>query len=581
MASLLDRPPSALGILATSLVASAPGSHARYTRTGLTRTAQGANAKYHAHVDLAGFGPLDWDGTLALTRVTTGKKTDWRVIWRPDDLYPGLAAGQLLTLERSWPAREVITASDGSLLAGPTAIVTIGLEPRTVTATLPRIKKLLKTLVGTDPATIDAALHGPGVRPNYFVPVATVPDDEHFRAVVRPVLLPVSGVFFHHDRTTLTASALLTGQLLGTVGPITSEQLHALGPPYRMGDDVGSSGLEAAYENRLAGSPTGTVVIGAGNRIVRTVATYPGRAPQAVRLTIDPTVQRAAETALAGETLPAALVAIDAPTGRVRAVVSKPDNGPERAIAGSYAPGSTFGVVTSTALLAAGHTASTPASCPPALTVDGVTFRNAEPGGTGVTDLAEAFRHSCSTAFAGLANQLSAKSLAQAASSYGFGARSALPIPSQGGTFPNAEKRSDLAATATGQGGVLASPVEMASVAATVAAGQWHAPVLSTQPEPVAGLGPPLDPRVLGTLRSFMASVAQPGGGASGAGFPTGVAGAAGSADVADAHPARTDAWFIGYRGDLAFAVIVEGGGSGVRAAAPLAAKFLGVLARS
>ena len=49
------------------------------------------------------------------------------------------------------------------------------------------------------PATIDAALHGPGVRPNYFVEIATVPDDTRYATVLRPKLAPITGVFFQHE----------------------------------------------------------------------------------------------------------------------------------------------------------------------------------------------------------------------------------------------------------------------------------------------------------------------------------------------------------------------------------------------
>jgi hypothetical protein len=321
MASLLDRAPTTdLAVLATTLVDTAPGSRAHYTRTSLVRDPHGdvATATYHGHIDVAGFGPFDWNGTLAIARVKLAKQALWRIMWQPSDLYPGLAAGRHLALQLSWPPRASITAMDGSLLAGPRSVVTIGLEPDRIATTLGHIKQLLHTLVGTDPATIDAALRGPGVRPNYFVPVATVPDDDRYRTVLRPRLAPVPGVFFQHSSSVLPTSDLLGAQLIGSRGDITAERLHQLGPPYRVGDNVGLSGLQAAYETRLAGRPTGTVVIEAGTKVVRTVKEFPGRAAQPVVGTIDPATQHAAESALAGVTLPAALpaalVAIDAST---------------------------------------------------------------------------------------------------------------------------------------------------------------------------------------------------------------------------------------------------------------------------
>jgi cell division protein FtsI/penicillin-binding protein 2 len=118
----------------------------------------------------------------------------------------------------------------------------------------------------------------------------------------------------------------------------------------------------------------------------------------------------------------------------------------------------------------------------------------------------------------------------------------------------------------------------MASVAAAVASGQWRAPSLTTAPAAPAVTAPALDSGIAATLRQFMASVPQPGGTAAGAGLPPGTFGKTGTAEFGSGNPPQTHAWFIGYRGNLAFAVIVEGGGVGGRVAAPLAAKFLNAL---
>lgn len=76
-------------------------------------------------------------------------------------------------------------------------------------------------------------------------------------------------------------------------------------------------------------------------------------------------------------------------------------------------------------------------------------------------------------------------------------------------------------------------------------------------------------------LRSMMRAVATRGTAAR-AGLPAGTAGKTGTAEY-DAQ-GRTHAWFIGYRGDLAFAVFVQHGGDGGQVAAPVAARFLAVI---
>ena len=79
---------------------------------------------------------------------------------------------------------------------------------------------------------------------------------------------------------------------------------------------------------------------------------------------------------------------------------------------------------------------------------------------------------------------------------------------------------------------------------------------------------------LLGTLRPMMRAVVTRGT-AAGIGFPPGVYGKTGTAEYGSGRSPPSHAWFIGYRGDLAFAVLVEGGGTGADASAPIANAFL------
>ena len=114
---------------------------------------------------------------------------------------------------------------------------------------------------------------------------------------------------------------------------------------------------------------------GANVATLTTLAPHPGNP---VSTTIEPSVQRAAETALAGEKKSAALVAVSASTGAVLAAVSVNSGGFDQAIDGGFPPGSTFKVVTSSALIGHGLTPRSAASCPGTATVDGEVFHNAE-----------------------------------------------------------------------------------------------------------------------------------------------------------------------------------------------------------
>ncbi|MGH3441983.1 MAG: penicillin-binding transpeptidase domain-containing protein, partial [Nitriliruptorales bacterium] len=123
-----------------------------------------------------------------------------------------------------------------------------------------------------------------------------------------------------------------------------------------------------------------------------------------------------------------------------------------------------------------------------------------------------------------------------------------------------------------------ASPLHMASVAAAVAAGRWQQPMLVADQE-AAGAGEPL-PEVE-TLRELMRLVVTDGTGTAADVDGREVRGKTGTAEFGtpdEEGELPTHAWFIGYAGDLAFAVVVEGGGGGGEVAAPIGARFLTAL---
>jgi len=231
--------------------------------------------------------------------------------------------------------------------------------------------------------------------------------------------------------------------------------------------------------------------------------------------------------------------------------------------------------VTTAALLARGLTPDTPVPCPPELSVSGKRFGNFEGEAAGVVPFRRDFAISCNTAFVQLSRGLPPDALQRtAAELFGLGTPWRLPLPAFPGSVPVVAEPVDRAAAAIGQGTVLASPLSMALVAAAVAGGTWRPPVLvpdePSGAEPVSLPGP----TVTG-LRQLMRAVVTEGSGTALRGLPGEPAGKTGTAEYGSDVPPRTHAWFIGFRGDLAFAVLVEGGGVGGRVAAPLAADFL------
>lgn len=469
MSSLVDRPPPDLATAVTAMKDDLQVTGARFRRVGVRREPgrDTAVAEIAADVDLAGLGTWAYKNTLELHRVT-GK---WRVAWTPTALHPSLHAGQRFDRTRSWPVRAPILAADGNPLVSTTDVVLVGLEPDRIKDRA-AVEAVLKAQVGAEPAAVEAVLAAPGVKPDHFVEVARIRPDRF--AQVRPVLDPVPGVFFQRSGGRLAVAENFAAHVLGRFAEVMAERLADLGPPYLVGDKVGLSGLEANFERKLAGTPSGEVRIvdAVTNTVVETVDRFTGTQPEPVRTTLDRRAQEAAEAALAGVTQPAAIVAVDAASGDVRAVVSRPLNEPfNRALAGQYPPGSTFKVVTAAALLGAGTRPETAAPCPATATIGGQTFRNFEGEALGTTTFRTAFAQSCNTAFVALAATLSNSALGHAAANFGFGAPYDLGVLTAGAAFPEPKDVAERASAAIGQGRVVASPVQMATVAGAVASG--------------------------------------------------------------------------------------------------------------
>jgi cell division protein FtsI/penicillin-binding protein 2 len=147
------------------------------------------------------------------------------------------------------------------------------------------------------------------------------------------------------------------------------------------------------------------------------------------------------------------------------------------------------------------------------------------------------------------------------------------------GSVPTPKSRLERANTAFGQARTSVSPAALAVMAASVGRGSYVEPTLIRTPA-VAGADrtpKPLDPKATGELRDLMRLVVTSGT-AKGIfnGIPGGpVRGKTGTAEFGTATPPATHAWFVGWQGDVAFAVLVEEGPSGATSAAPVAKAFL------
>ena len=251
------------------------------------------------------------------------------------------------------------------------------------------------------------------------------------------------------------------------------------------GDEVGLSGLQARYDEQLRGVPGASVVARDADDRLRTLAEVPATDGADLVTTLDPALQQQAEDVLAalGEGAPAAaLVAIRPSDGAVLASANGAGAaGADLAMTGQYAPGSTFKVVTSLALLRSGMGVDDVVSCPATTVVDGRSFKNYDDypaSALGDITLTQAVAQSCNTALIGNADRLADGDLAAAAQALGLGTDHDLGFPVYFGQVPPPETATGAAADMIGQGTVLASPFAMATVAASVRAGRAVLPVL-------------------------------------------------------------------------------------------------------
>jgi cell division protein FtsI/penicillin-binding protein 2 len=497
----------------------------------------------------------------------------WLVHWTPSVLHPRLTRGTAFDRTRELPDRASILDRNGNPLTQNLPIVDIGVVPAKLEpASFPALGRLLNVDLPSLRAEVKAA------DPHAFVEIYPMRRPEYDK--IRGQLLKVPGILVNTGLMSLAPTAGWARAVLGKVSDATPETLRAAGPLAESTDQIGDSGLQLAYEQQLAGRPGGSVelVNGRSGDVLRTlwrVRPVPG---QPVVTTLDYDIQQAAEHALAGQTKTTALVAVQANTGKVLAVANGPEiTADNLAFTGRLPPGSTFKVISVSALIQAGLVApSDRVSCPDATMVGGKRFTNYEHGivGPGST-LIDAFAASCNTTMVGFANRLSDRALLRAVAEFGIGARWDLGLDAYSGSLPRPTDLVDRAATMIGQGRVLMSPLAMAMVAAAVDAGQAFRPELVPARRgggpSAAGLPDSLD----ADLKTMMRAVVTEGT-ASALDLPgLPVYAKTGTAEYGPTGHTRTHAWMIGFRGNLAFAVFVQGGESGAHDAAPVVLDFL------
>ncbi|HVM34398.1 MAG TPA: penicillin-binding transpeptidase domain-containing protein [Actinomycetota bacterium] len=378
----------------------------------------------------------------------------------------------------------------------------------------------------------------------------------------------------------------LAGSTIGHIATITKDTLDDAPEGREVGDLVGGSGLEAAFEERLAGTPTTTLgVANSAGEVVEEVGRAPGDPGEAVRVTLDVDVQRAAEQGY-GNTVGGAAI-IQPRSGNILALVDSSAFDPNfyvgakelspfnRALVGRYPPGSAMKVVTAAAALDSGK-------IKPSTQLEGPAeykgVRNFESGAFGSIDFASALKFSVNTAFAQVAERLGAKRLTRYAEAFGFNRPGDMVLEHAESEYPEPQDLGDLMWSSIGQAQVLATPLQMASVAATVGNdGKRMEPRIDVSErkrgERVVTV------KVADLLTSMMETVVSGGTGVNARIPGVSIAGKTGTAEVDVSGERMNHAWFIAFAPSgspkVAVAVVAELGGVGGQVAAPLAKSIL------
>lgn len=558
-------------------------------------------------------------GVLLAARMT------WISVFE-NEHYALLAESNRVNLSLIPPRRGWIVDRTGHPLALNRTVFRVDIIPDRLTdkdATLDTLASLLD-LTDDERERIDKDIGGgAGFQP---VQVAENMDWERFAAVsVRapdlPGVIPAQGFSRYYP----TGAAV--GHLLGYVGAPSAEAYAKTKDPLYLtpGYKIGKDGIEKVMESTLRGTPGARrSEVTARGKLVRDLATRPDVPGETLHLTIDAGLQDYAARRLGDNS--GAVTVIDVLTGGILAMASMPAYDPNsfsdgigraeyaaltnndhlpllnKALQGLYPPGSTSKPMTSLAFLKAGIDPHATVNCTGAYRVGNSFFHCTARRGHGPIALEEAIIKSCDIYYYAMGLKSGIQPIADMFRTMGLGQEFELPMPSQRyGTVPDPAwlkrkyKRDwqiyDTVNSSIGQGYVLVNPMQLAVMAARLASGRMVVPHMIGKPQPGAMLD--VDPQHLAFVRKAMGGVVTSGT-ARVARLPIeGIAmgGKTGTAQVRRITMAeraggvrsnaslpwrqRDHALFIGFapvdNPRYAISVIVEHGGFGATAAAPIA----------
>ena len=508
-------------------------SHLDATVLGSRYTGDTGSVNYRFTWQLPKKRTWTYDGVLNLVR----DEGTWRVRWTASALHPKLGDHQHFLLRADRAPRATVNEASGTEVLRPGSLWRYQLDAGAAGPALMTTARVVADVLHQFDDTLNpqqlaeraSASHG-------ALDLITLRPRDHDK--VAPILDALPGVVVTPQAEMLPTDEDFAPAIVTQVKKAVIDRLD------------GDAGWRVVSVNQN----------GADVDVLTEVAPKP--APS-VSLTMDRLVQNAAQDAVNLQGNKAMLVVLRPSTGDILAVAQNEaaDADGPAATTGLYPPGSTFKIVTASAAMQ--NDMANPDSmvaCPGQIDIGERTIPNYNKFDLGTVPLSRAFANSCNTTFAELASRMKPSVLHNTAASLGIGADYTIEgLTTVTGSVPPTVNLAERTEDGFGQGKVVVTPFGMAMAAATVAAGKTPTPRLIVGSETAeTGDHPPVpDAGTLEGLRSMMRLVVLDGTAReirdSGP-----VYGKTGEAEYAGG----SHAWFTGYRGDLAFAGLIVGGGS-------------------
>lgn len=478
-----------------------------------------------------------YDGQLNMGR----SEGEWVVRWTASDIHPKLGDTQTMSLRSTAAPRARVNERSGTDVLVPGVVHRIKFDAANANNVVASATALSTLLTPFDASITAQSIVESATSVDGDYPVVLLRDSDY--QPISAALTEIPGVTASDESDLVSTDPTFAPDLVGQVKKAVIDEVD------------GKAGWSVVTTNRN------------GVDIDVLTDTPPEPSPS-FSISLDRNIQVAAQRAVNARTEQAMTVVIQPSTGAILAVAQNPaaDRDGPVASAGLYPPGSTFKIITAGAAISRGL--ATPGStvpCPGRIVIGERSVPNYNEFALGDVTMSTAFTRSCNTSFAKLASEMAPDALTVAASQFGVGPDyDVVGLPTDSGSVPPAEELVQRTEDGFGQGRVVVSTFGMALAAATVAHGSTPVPNLLVGRDTVIdGDHPPIEPAMVDGLRGMMRSVVTSGT-AERIADQGEVYGKTGEAEV----DGGSHSWFVGYRGDIAFATLVVRGGSSDNAVA-------------